>query len=202
VLIVDFKEAAQFWIVNGSTAHDQNSPWLSSTLEQTALGRHQGIRAAESRYTVIVPAAGKSRPNADIINAALSIAVMSNRTIRKTKIPSSYKAIFMSKWSPISTVEFKQLYEDQYKDLNEMEVLTFEKYKSDIFIVHLIRSNQYGKEKVFAVARKDDCVLYFYDVEDGFNVSEVNSENVVLQPGGSQATLKEAVQNWINPDAG
>ena len=52
----------------------------------------------------------------------------------------------------------------------------------------------YGDETVFVVAQKEDGVIYFDDVENGFNISIVDSTRRILNPGGSQDTLKELVE--------
>ena len=39
--------------------------------------------------------------------------------------------------------------------------------------------------------------MYFDDVEYGFNVSSVDEADMILQPGGSQYTLAEAVECWL-----
>jgi hypothetical protein len=40
-------------------------------------------------------------------------------------------------------------------------------------------------------------VLYFDDVEHEFNASTVDDGGRVLQPGGSQAMLAEAIEAWF-----
>lgn len=47
------------------------------------------------------------------------------------------------------------------------------------------------------MAQKDDGILYFDDVEYGFNISTVDASGRILHPGGSQSTLKEAIDQWF-----
>ena len=55
----------------------------------------------------------------------------------------------------------------------------------------------YGDERVFVVAKMGDSVLYFDDVEYGFNSSTIDAAGRVLTPGGSQNTLGEAIDQWM-----
>jgi hypothetical protein len=50
---------------------------------------------------------------------------------------------------------------------------------------------------VLVVAQANDGVLYFDDVEFGFNISPVDQSGRILTPGGSQNTLKAAVVEWF-----
>ena len=70
----------------------------------------------------------------------------------------------------------------------------FETYQVAPFSAPIER---YGKlETVFVVARKDAEVMYYEDVEEGFNVSPISPEGTILEHWCSQDELKYALQRW------
>ena len=72
------------------------------------------------------------------------------------------------------------------------------RYKVDFWKAIIRRSKKYGDEYVFVVAQHEDGVLYFDDVEYGFNISTVDENGRIITPGGSQTTLKEAIEGWFS----
>ena len=104
---------------------------------------------------------------------------------------------FMETWKPISNSEFVQLFEEQYAELGVADRERFDAVRVPAFKATIKRSAQAGDENVFVVARAGDGVLYFDDVEYGFNISRIDSNGKILNRGGSQNTLKEAVQQWL-----
>ena len=105
-------------------------------------------------------------------------------------------------WQPITRSEFDALFDEQQTQLSPDERQAFDQYRVPLQTAGIRRSKMYGIERVHVVARSGPGVLYFDDVEYGFNVSEVDSQNIILQPGGSQFTLSEAVRAWIMGAAG
>ena len=103
----------------------------------------------------------------------------------------------MNTWKPISKEDFNKLFEEQYNELDDQERKVFDSYKVNIWKGIIRRSEKYGDEYVFIVAQNEDGVLSFDDVEYGFNISTVDENGRILTPGGSQATLKEAIEDWF-----
>ena len=103
----------------------------------------------------------------------------------------------MTDWRIITDSEFAELFKTQYAELNEAQRNTFDQFRVPLWKATIRRSEIYGDESVFVVAQKDDGVLYFDDVEYGFNISIVDTTGKILQPGGSQNTLKEAMDEWF-----
>lgn len=52
-------------------------------------------------------------------------------------------------------------------------------------------------ESVFIVAQLKEMVIYYEDVEDGFNVSEVAPDGSIATPGFEQWTIADAVQHLL-----
>lgn len=103
----------------------------------------------------------------------------------------------MFSWKPITAEEFHALYAEQYEELNEDEREWFNPFRVDFWRAIIRRSEQMGDEHVFVVAQLNSEVLYFDDVEYGFNVSEVDEFGRILTPGGSQDSLKGALLQWL-----
>ena len=60
-------------------------------------------------------------------------------------------------------------------------------------------SLRYGKmESVVIVARNGDQVIYYEDVEDGFNVSPLSPDGQVLAHWCNQDELRFALNAWID----
>ncbi len=107
----------------------------------------------------------------------------------------------MSDWKPIADAEFSEFFRLQYGELTPDQRKTFEIFRVPFWKALIRRSDMYGDEAVFVVCQKNDGVLYFDDVEYGFNISTIDSEGRILQPGGSTYTLKEAVEHWLPTDS-
>ena len=97
-------------------------------------------------------------------------------------------------WRPLTEAEFSRLFEEQYRDLDADERELFDRYRVGTCRATVRRSTESGDETVFVVAKEQDGVLYFDDVEYGFNISTVDASGRILAPGG-QNTLKEAVNH-------
>ncbi|MCU0723461.1 MAG: hypothetical protein MUC63_07590 [Planctomycetes bacterium] len=52
-------------------------------------------------------------------------------------------------------------------------------------------------ETVFVVAQKDDEVLYWEDVEGGFEISPVDGNGRILRRGCDQNSLTIALRRWL-----
>jgi hypothetical protein len=105
----------------------------------------------------------------------------------------------MASWHPISDEEFSELFDEQYSELDDEERAIFDRYRIPQWKAVIRRSPEAGDEKVFVVAQTGDGVLYFDDVEYGFNISTIDNTGRILTPGGSQNTLKGAVIKCFKP---
>ncbi|HEU6441341.1 MAG TPA: hypothetical protein VFF38_03185 [Microvirga sp.] len=103
----------------------------------------------------------------------------------------------MTSWKPISEEEFSELFKSQYAQLDAQARRLIEPYLRPFWRASIKRSEEMGDEHVFVVAQKQNGILYYDDVEDGFNISTVDENGRILTPGGSQATLEEAILLWF-----
>jgi hypothetical protein len=103
----------------------------------------------------------------------------------------------MKTWHQINDERFSNLFAEQYGELNSAERMLFDQYSVSPWKAVIRRSNEAGDEQVFVVAQTKGGVLYFDDVEYGFNVSDIDDSGHITSPGGSQKTLREAVIQWF-----
>jgi hypothetical protein len=96
-------------------------------------------------------------------------------------------------WQPISDAEFKELFSGEYLQLSEDERRAFEKVRVPFSKATVRRSDAYGDEDVFVVARTRLVVLYYDDVEGGFASSPVDQTNKLLNPSGNVGSLRDAI---------
>lgn len=103
----------------------------------------------------------------------------------------------MNNWTPITDEEFNSLFDSQYAELSESEKVEFDLYRVRPWKAIIRRSEVAGDEEVFVVAELPmGAMLYFDDVEYGFNVSPVDTAGRISEPRGNQCTLKDVVCNW------
>jgi hypothetical protein len=58
---------------------------------------------------------------------------------------------------------------------------------------------RYGNlESVVVIARRDDKVIYWEDVEEGFNVSPISDDGRILEHWCNQDELRHALNAWID----
>jgi hypothetical protein len=100
----------------------------------------------------------------------------------------------MDTWSPITAQELQSLIDAQLGECSPEQRTIFERYRVPLRPVPLER---YGHlESVFVVAQRGGEVMYYEDVEDGFNFSHLTSEGLVAEHWCNQDELKYAVIRW------
>lgn len=105
----------------------------------------------------------------------------------------------MFDWLPITDEDFRELLDAQSSVLDADETRLFASFRVTPWKATLRRSDNYGDEKAWVVAECGEGVLFFDDVEYGFNISNVDESGRILQPGGSQNSLQEAIRQWMIP---
>lgn len=98
-------------------------------------------------------------------------------------------------WQPATIEEVKQIVEEDLSKCDSEQFSVYEKYKVEPYLAPIIR---YGEEEtVVIVARKGDEVIYWEDVEDGFNVSPISPDGRILEHWCNQDELNSALNFWI-----
>lgn len=98
-------------------------------------------------------------------------------------------------WKPITRAELEELIQEQLDECELEQKATFEKYR---VLLRQAPIERYGKlEHVFFVARNNDEVMYYEDVEEGFNFSPINADGKILEHWCNQDELKHALWHWM-----
>ena len=102
----------------------------------------------------------------------------------------------MNDWKPITRQELDDLIAEQLAECSPEQAACFRKHRVE---PHHAPLERYGKlEQVFVVAQRDDVVIYYEDVEDGFNLSPLGPDGRILQHWCNQDDLKHALWKWTN----
>lgn len=95
-------------------------------------------------------------------------------------------------WQPITKEELFEIIEEELPCCSQQNRIYFEKIKTDLNSATLIRYGQ--KETVFIVAKSGNEVIYYEDVEEGFNVSAINGDGEILNHYCNQDSLDLALR--------
>ena len=97
----------------------------------------------------------------------------------------------MDTWQPISVEELEALIAAQLFDCSPEQRQLFDRCKIS---PHLTKIDRLGTtETVFVVARAGDLVMYYEDVEEGFNISSLLTDGSIASPGCEQWELRHAL---------
>ncbi|MBK8941045.1 MAG: hypothetical protein IPM79_26385 [Polyangiaceae bacterium] len=99
-------------------------------------------------------------------------------------------------WQPITATELQALVQEQEQQLSRLQQDRFAAYRVKPWSAVLVRSSATGPEPVFVVAQRGNKVLYFDDVEFGFEVAVVDAEGQIVNPGAPQNVLADVVDDW------
>lgn len=92
--------------------------------------------------------------------------------------------------------ELKEIIQRDLADCDDQQIAVFNKYAVEPYLARIIRYGEMGS--VFVVARKEDEVIYWEDIEEGFNLSSISEDGQVLQHYCNQDELRFALNAWID----
>jgi hypothetical protein len=98
-------------------------------------------------------------------------------------------------WRPIGRKEFDSLVAEQEAALDWVQKAMLDACRVEPWQAVIRRSEQAGDETVWVIAEREGQVLYFDDVEWGWNFSEVDEEGRILRPGGRQNELSGVLES-------
>jgi hypothetical protein len=100
-------------------------------------------------------------------------------------------------WNPATIDEVKDILRSELKKCSAEQVAVFQQYSVEPFLASIVR---YGRqESVVVVARKSNEVIYWEDVEEGFNNSALGPTGRVLEHWCNQDDLGVALSRLIQP---
>lgn len=76
------------------------------------------------------------------------------------------------------------------------QLAAFQRYKVEPYYAPMVRYG--GIDSLVVVARRDSEVIYWEDVEEGFNVSPLGQDGTILQHWCNQDDLGLALNSWID----
>jgi hypothetical protein len=78
-------------------------------------------------------------------------------------------------WQPITEEKLLLQIEEELSSMPEEALRKFESTRTSITTVRCKRSDQYGEEQLFIIARSGNKLLIFDDVEEEFGVADITS---------------------------
>ncbi|HZS95675.1 MAG TPA: hypothetical protein VFA40_02750 [Terriglobales bacterium] len=101
----------------------------------------------------------------------------------------------MDEWQRATVEYVKELVDGDLQDCDETQLALFERVAVEPYRAPITR---YGNiDTVVVVARNGDEVIYYEDVEEGFNVSPIGPEGMILEHWCNQDELRFALNYWI-----
>lgn len=94
-------------------------------------------------------------------------------------------------WSSITHLELDALVEDELRRCSPEQALFFARYRVPFFEVPIHRLAEV--EKVFVVAQLPTGVVYYEDVENGFEFSGLAPDGSIETPGFNQFELRHVL---------
>jgi hypothetical protein len=99
-------------------------------------------------------------------------------------------------WKPASVEEVMTIVERHLANCDDEQLAIFRRYGVEAHLAPIFR---YGEETtVVVVARKEEEVIYWEDIEEGFNVSPINESGRILEHSCNQDELRHSLNAWID----
>ena len=102
-------------------------------------------------------------------------------------------------WSPISELELNDLIVEQLASINQAESEFYEAIKVPFRRVAIERGG--ALENVFVVAELPNGVVFYEDVEEGFEFTVLNTAGVISDYGASQLELSHVIRQLMSENA-
>jgi hypothetical protein len=98
-------------------------------------------------------------------------------------------------WHPATIDDVRSVLKADLEKCDPQQIAIFSQYSVEPYFAPI---QGYGKpDKVVVVARKLAEVIYWEDVEEGFNVSPIGPDGLVLEHSWNQDDLGVALNRWI-----
>jgi len=102
----------------------------------------------------------------------------------------------MDDWQPATIVKVNEIVARDIKACDAEQLAAFSNYRIEPFSAPIVRHGQV--ENVVVVARNGDQVIYYEDVEHGFNVSPMSPDGQILEHWCNDDELRFALNAWID----
>jgi hypothetical protein len=94
-------------------------------------------------------------------------------------------------WQPITAQEMETLLAKELAACDSAQRALFSRVRVPLRAVPILRHGQI--ESVFVVAQQGEVVVYYEDVEAGFNLSTLAADGFIASPGWEQWELRHAL---------
>jgi hypothetical protein len=91
--------------------------------------------------------------------------------------------------------EVKAIVQSELSGLDDEQSAVFQRYGVEPYLASILRCGE--MDNVVIVARREGEVIYWEDVEEGFNVSPVGDDGRILHHWCNQDELGLALNSWI-----
>lgn len=104
----------------------------------------------------------------------------------------------MPHWTPISRSDFEDLLREELEDCSFEERALFE--RSSIVLERRPFATATYLKSAFVVAWHRDEIMYYNDIERGFNTSPADENGAIVEYWCDQDTLQGALHRWLCRD--
>jgi hypothetical protein len=99
-------------------------------------------------------------------------------------------------WRPATIEEVKEIVAADLANCDPEQTAAFRKYAVEPFQASILRNG--AQESVVVVAQNSQEVMYWEDVEEGFNISLLGSDGSILEHWCNQDELAIALNRWLH----
>jgi hypothetical protein len=100
-------------------------------------------------------------------------------------------------WKASSIEDVRRIVQDDLANCDPRQTAVFEKYRVGPHYAPIARLG--GVDHVVVVAKKENQVIYWEDIEEGFGVSQVDTDGKITEQDCNQNDLSLAINAWIQP---
>ena len=98
-------------------------------------------------------------------------------------------------WRPATIEAVCQIVQENLLSCDPNQIAAFEKYRVSPRYAPILRLR--NLEHVVVIAKKENQVIYWNDIEEGFGVSPIDAEGRITDEDSSQNDLGLALNAWI-----
>jgi len=97
---------------------------------------------------------------------------------------------------PASIEEVKKIIQEDLTECDDQQLAAFRQHSVEPYRTPIVRNG--NLESVVVVARRGDEVIYWEDVEEGFNLSPEAGDGRILEHWCNQDELRYVLNAWID----
>ena len=99
-------------------------------------------------------------------------------------------------WHPATIEDVREIIKTDLASCDPQQRNIFQKFFVEPYFAPIYRYD--NLEQLVVVARKEDEVMYWEDIDGGFNISPTDSTGLILEHWCNQDELKHALTFWMD----